>query len=626
MTLDVLIDPRLWTLIALATGVTLALVRLVVWQRSTVPEDRAPRWRLAVLMALTLAAGALTALTLFPPGAVLRSGEMIVLTRNAVAPADIGSGDRLIALPEAGAVEGATRVPDLATALRRFPDAARIRVLGEGLPPRDQSPLPVLLSFDPPPRPRGLIDLAPPGPAAPGGLIAVGGRVGSLATGSVELIDPAGIVVDRRPVVAGQRFVLNATGRAAGLALFTLRLQDPARTVVERVTVPVEIRDEAPPRVLVLAGAPGPEIKFLGRWAQDSGIVLSTDIDLGAGVRLGDAPVPLTAASLGRLDLVVIDDRRWETLGAGGRAALTSAVENGLGLLLRPTAPLSAATRRDWAALGVVLSGGDQTVPLRLDPPAPARPAAADTAAPEPGAEPDPEAEPLPELARRDLTHEGPDAIAMVRDGDGLALASWHALGRGRVGVWTVADSYALVLTGRADRYGAMWSELFSALARPGETTRVRIEGLPRAGSRVVLCGINGAARVSGPDGTDQALLIDPATGDRACAALWPVREGWHRSTDGRGRETLFWVHPADAAPSEAAFRNREATLALTGAAPAADGPAPARTHAPGSPWPWFAALLVTLTALWGLERRRSAGPDETVRQYLARTVTWQRG
>ncbi|MBX9615904.1 MAG: hypothetical protein K2X25_09945, partial [Caulobacteraceae bacterium] len=87
---------------------------------------------------------------------------------------------------------------------------------------------------------------------------------------------------------------------------------------------------------------------------------------------------------------------------------------------------------------------------------------------------------------------------------------------------------------------------------------------------------------------------------------------------------TLFWAHPADAAPSEAAFRNREATLALTGAAPAA-GPAPTRTHAPGSPWPWFIALLVVLTGLWGLERRRSAGPDETVRQFLARTVIMKR-
>jgi hypothetical protein len=622
MTAEALLDPRPWTLIALAAGVVLALVRLVLWQRAAAPEARAPRWRLAVLGALTLAAGVLTALTLFPPAAVLRSGEMIVLTRGALAPTDVSAGDRLIALPEAGPVEGATRVPDLATALRRFPEAARIRVLGEGLAPRDQSPLSVPLSFEPPPRPRGLIDLALPGPVAPGGSVAVGGQVGSLAAGSAELLDPAGAVVDRRPVVAGQRFVLNADVRAPGLALFALRLRDPAGALVERVTVPVEVRDEAPPRVLVLAGAPGPETKFLGRWAQDSGIALSTDIELGAGVRLGDAPVPLNAASLARLDLVVIDDRRWETLGAGGRAALTSAVEGGLGLLLRPTAPLSAATRRDWAALGAVLSGGDRTVPLRLDPPMSARPAAGEAAPPEPGTEP--EAEPLPELARRDLTHEGPNAIAMVRDGDGLALATWRARGRGRVGVWTVADSHALVLTGRADRYGAMWSELFSALSRPGETTRVRVEGLPRAGSRAVLCGITGAARVLGPDSTDQALLIDPTSGDRACAALWPAREGWHRITDGQARETLIYAHPADAAPSLAAFRNREATLALAGAVPAA-GPAPVRSTAPGPPWPWFIALLVVLTALWGLERRHSAGPDETMRQFLARTVIMKR-
>ncbi|MBX9616673.1 MAG: hypothetical protein K2X25_13840, partial [Caulobacteraceae bacterium] len=83
MTLDALIDPRPWTLIALTAGVGLALVRLVQWQRSAASEDHAPRWRLATLLVLTIAAGALAALTLFPPGAVLRSGEMIVLTRGA---------------------------------------------------------------------------------------------------------------------------------------------------------------------------------------------------------------------------------------------------------------------------------------------------------------------------------------------------------------------------------------------------------------------------------------------------------------------------------------------------------------------------------------------------------------
>jgi hypothetical protein len=561
-------------------------------------------------------------MTLFPPGAVLRSGTLIVLTRDAAAPVNTGPGDVVVALPEATPVEGSTRVPDLATALRRFPDAARVRVLGEGLTPRDQTPLPLPLDFTAPERPRGLIDLTLPGPVAPGAVVSVGGQVGTLPAGSAELVDPAGAVVDRRAVVAGQRFVLAGDVRAPGLALFDLRLRDAAGRIVERIAVPVETREQRPPRVLVLAGAPGPETKYLGRWAREAGIALSTDIDVGAGVRLGDAPLPLTAASLGRLDLVVIDDRRWEAIGAGGRAALASAVESGLGLLLRPTGPLSAATRRDWAALGAVLTGGDRTVPLQLDPPAPARPVGATPAEAADGTGTETEA--LPELSRRDLTHEGPDAIAMVRDADGLALASWHARGRGRVGVWTVADSFALVLTGRADRYGEMWSELFSALARPGDDSHVRVEGLARAGSRVTLCGLTGTARVAGPGGGERTLLVDPATGDRACAAVWPAAEGWHRVSDGRGRQTLFYAHPADAGPSLAAFANREATLALTGVVPPA-GSVAAPRHAPGSPWPWFAGLLLALTALWWFERRRSAGPGETVRQYLARTARWRR-
>ncbi len=133
--------------------------------------------------------------------------------------------------------------------------------------------------------------------------------------------------------------MLTASARAAGLALFSLRLRDIAGAVVEQIAVPVETREQTPPRVLFLSGAPGPEPKFLGRWAEDAGIDLKVDVDVGAGIRLGDPPVALTRATLGELDLVVIDDRRWESIGSGGQAALRDAVAGGLACCCAPPAP-----------------------------------------------------------------------------------------------------------------------------------------------------------------------------------------------------------------------------------------------------------------------------------------------
>lgn len=605
-------DPAMAAAAILAVAVVTATVRLLIWHRKAPTGAQSPRWRVGLLIVLTAVCAVLLYLTLFPPAAVIRSGDMIVATQGAPAAIEQGPGDVLIALPEAGPVAEAVRVPDLATALRRYPRPDRLRIVGGGLTPRDRAAMPAPLTFAAPTLPRGLVGLAMPGPVAPGAPLAVGGQVGSLPAGFVELLDPAGTVVDRIGTVAGQRFVLNASTRAPGLALFGLRLKDAAGNVVEQISVPVETREQTPPKVLVLAGAPGPETKFLGRWAQDSGIELSIDIDLGAGVRVGDAPVALTRQSLSELDLVVLDDRRWEAMGAGPRSALTEAVAGGLGLLLRPTGPLSASTRRDWAGLGLTLSGGDESVPFSLEPPESVAPA-------DPTTETEEETEPLPELARRDLDVEGPGAIAMVRDGSGVALASWRARGNGRVGVWTVTDSYTLILTGRADRYGEMWSALFSALARVGDDSRAEVADIARVGVRSALCRLNGAASVEGPTALRRALQTDPATGDRACAAFWPERAGWHLIKDGQGRETAFYVQPADAAPSLIAAADREATLALAAATPSQA--ATSTSRAPGSPWPWFAALLIAAAALWWLERQKSAGPTESPARFLSRTV-----
>lgn len=594
-------SPSFWTALVIAAAVVVGVVWLILWQRSAGTAS-APRWRLATLIGLQLIAGALVWLTLNPPPSVIRTGALIVATAGSPALVPTAPGDILIALPESGPVAGAIRVPDLATALRRYPTPARIRVLGQGLTPRDQSPLPVPVEFTAPPLPRGLTDLALPEPTAPGATFVVGGQVGTMAAGTVELVDPADVVIDRARITPGERFALMAAVRTPGLALFDLRLRDVAGAVVERIAVPVETVARTPPRVLVLAGAPTAETKYLKRWAEDSGIALSLDIDIGGGIQLGDPPVPLNAATLDALDLLVLDDRRWDALGGGPRAALTAAVNTGMGLLLRPTGPLSAATRRDWAGLGLSLSGGEEAEPLRLDPPA--EDAAPETDAAAGSGE---DAEALPELARRNLTVDGSGAVTLLRDADGVALASWRGRGRGRVGIWTVTDSYALVLTGRPDRYGEMWSALFSEIGRPGDDSRAEVDGVARVGARIALCRLIGQATVLGQDGRAHTLRVDPAAGDRSCAAFWPEHPGWQVIRDGENRQTPFYVQPADAAPSLVMAANRSATLALVGTAPARSASA-STSHAPGSPVLWYLGLLVALSGLWWFERNRDVG------------------
>ncbi|WP_419317097.1 hypothetical protein ACN2C7_11455 [Caulobacter sp. ErkDOM-E] len=576
-------DLQIWTAALIAVAVVGGVVRLAFRRRSAAEAARGPAWRFATLAGLQILAGVFLHLTLFPPSVGTSPGRLVIVTGGA-SPTLRAAGDVVVALPEAGAAPGAIRVPDLGAALRLYPQVGRLRIEGEGLTPRDQITLDRPAEFIPARAPSGFVDLTLPSPVVPGARFSVAGQIGALRSGVVELLDPAGALVDRAEVKAGQRFGLSAASRAAGLTLFDLRLKDTAGRLVQHIEIPVQTRAQRQPRVVVLAGAASPETKYLRRWAQDAGIALSVEIDVGGGARLGDAPMPLTRAALAEVDLVIVDDRLWETLSIGERAALGGAAQDGLGLLLRPTGQLSDTTQREWGGLGMANIGGDVARAFRLG--GSALPA---TLA----------------LNRLGLVQTGRDDVPMIRDAAGAALAAWRPRGQGRVGLSIVADSYALTLAGHGDRYGELWSELFSTLARPGEPPGVRLETIARAGERAALCPVTQQVRVVDPEGVESRPRPDPATGPAACAAYWPRRSGWHRIVDG-DVETAVYVHPADAAPSLAHSANRQATLERVNAA--AGRGTGAVAAAPGSAWPWAASLLAVLGLLWWLERRSAQG------------------
>jgi len=186
-------------------------------------------------------------------------------------------------------------------------------------------------------QPRGLIALALPPRVAPG---------------TPPTLPPSG------------DFVLAGTARVAGTADFALNIRDSRRALVDSAAVPVVAAAQPAPRMLVVAGAAGPDLKYLRRWAKDAGILLGTSIAAGGGLDVGDAPARLDAASLARLDLLVLDERSWATLSPAERGGVLAAVRGGLGLVLRVTGPVADATRRQWAALGLAI--GDTSQPLRL--------------------------------------------------------------------------------------------------------------------------------------------------------------------------------------------------------------------------------------------------------------------
>src|SRR5690606_1162183 len=446
----------------------------------------------------------------------------------------------------------------------------RVRVLAAGLPARArESAHAVAIAFERPPLAPGIVRLALPARAYRGAMFTIGGEVEGVAEGSIELRDPAGRRVDAVSPGDDGRFLVRGIAMEAGVARFELRLVDAEGATLSQVAAPLWIEMATPPRVLLLAGAPGPETRALRRWLVDAGAQVQARVALGGGLQLGAAPLDETA--LAEADLVIADARAWSGLGEGGRARVLAAVGEGLGLLLRADTALPAASLRGVGGPGFAIDGGVGSAPWSL-PPArlddePALRARLGSGSQDAPFDLEQAQMQPPALVRRGWRVQGMRAVAFAPQ-EGTPPGWWRAAGSGRIGLWTVRARSVLPLRGRADLCDELGGPVAATLAR------ARADGLPlvdagaRVGERMRVCGWPPGATIVAPDGSESQPLVDPANGSRACAGFWPRIAGWHRL---RLEQAERWFHVA-AADADRPLRLaalREDTLAIATSAPA---------------------------------------------------------
>lgn len=596
-------SPAQLVALVLALAVLAGWIRLPLAHRR---DARAPRrWRLLVLLALQPLLAFSLHRALFPPERAIAAGTLTVLSEGAT-PADLpapAARGRWVVLPEAGEAGEGERVPDLATALRRYP-ADRLQVIGAGLTARDREAARGRpLAFVAAPLPRGITRIDAPEALATGDALRITGAVSGVADGRIDLLDPAGRRIDAVALDQDGGFALHGVAFAAGAAEFGLRLRDADGATVEQATLPLWIAPAVPPRVLLLAGAPNPETRALRRWLEDAGARVQARIALGAGVQLGAAP--LDDAALAAADLLVVDARAWSGLGDPGRARVMAAVRAGLGLLLRADTPLPAASLQALRGPGFAIGGGNSLAPWTLPAPAPADEEALRARLGTGRADAPVDLAPLEAgvlaLGRRAWQVEG-DAAAVLGPAAVPAAGWWRGEGRGRIGIWAVTDSYRLPLHGRSDLYSDLWSPAVAVLARASTPPLPVVASGARVGERLALCGLPEGAWVETPDAREVRLLPDPDSGER-CAGLWPGQSGWHQLRLGEARRAFFVADPGSA-PVQRLAALREATLGMVADAGASASPAAPASEA-GPAWPWFLAWLLLATLAWWFERAR---------------------
>jgi hypothetical protein len=553
---------------------------LSVWQ--TGKSQRPKAWRVLAILFLQIASGALLYFVLFPPPTLTSAERLVILTAHANL-ADAKISGRVLALPEAPEIN-AEPVPDLATALRRYPGVTNLQIIGDGLTPRDQEAVDGLSTeFSPSVLPAGLLELTLPEKISSGARWSLQGRINRLTHARVELLDPGNAIVDGAQTDADGNFVLADTARTAGLAMYQLRILDEQKKVLETVKLPLNIVQDQALKVLSLSGGPNPELKYLRRWAMDAGVELQSQTNLSPGVQMSNAAITINSANLRELDLLILDERAWATMNRSGKQALTDALRNGMGVLLRITGPLSANDRNELKTLGFLVSDANIVQGIQLHSTTDKKTQAT--------------------LTRRPLRVSSRDAVTLLHDDANNPLALWRAEGRGRIGLIWLTDSYKFVLSGDSSRHGQIWRDAVSSLARTrsGNMPYLR-DGNSRINERIVVCHISPKTYVQEAD-AEIAYLISEHTGtNKNCAAYWPRRSGWHVViTD--NQSLPFYVRDSDEAPGLKANAILEATQLLTAKnSPRTNG---RRIPAAGSAWPWFLGWLLLTSLLWLLERSK---------------------
>ncbi|HEV8629402.1 MAG TPA: hypothetical protein VGV61_03725 [Thermoanaerobaculia bacterium] len=603
--------------LGMALVVWVAVAALELWPRSPAPalageRQRLPRRRTgapARLLLLAVALFALVVLVARPVRLVVTGrGDAVLLTPGASAgdlAAAAAAGLPAWGLPPAPGEPplpaGAPELPDAAGLVRLHPEASRLRVAGFGLSRWELAELSLpVVAPRPPALPFGLARAAWPRRLPLGAPFEVHGQIAGAPAGgaTVRLAGPPLEAVAARLPAGSSPFVLRATPRGPGRHLLELRLEAAGRRPAN-AQLDVEVVAEAPPAVLWLDEAPTPEGRELKRWLSAAGAPFAWRAQPTRGVTRGEvvgvpglagsALTSLTPGLLRRFDLAVASPRALAALGGGERAALDTAVRDGLGLLLR------AGRENDPVALGVRFAarplpgGGELAAHIAWR---------------------DGESAALP-LPARELAPAA-DLLPLASDRGGRLLAAWRPLGGGALGVTLVDDSWRWVLEGHAADHRRLWRETITALARPAAVPpRWEVPPGPLlvdAPVTATITGVEGAppaATVRDPAG--RLLPLAPRQDadelSRWSVTFWPRQTGWYAVGEGAAASAL-WVASASAWTVWRLAGREEATAARM-AAPSVATPTRelVRRPLPLPRWPPFLLLLAALLGLWIADR-----------------------
>ncbi|WP_293785249.1 hypothetical protein [uncultured Pedobacter sp.] len=347
-------------------------------------------------------------------------------------------------------------IPDLSYFLKSNPNIRKLSIYGYGLNAAELAQLEgYRITFHPSANPTGIIAANWPGKLKTSELWQVQGTYQNSGSETVKLLlKGLGKTVDSIVIGAKSKktFSFKTTPKQTGNAVYEFVSLQKNDTLAKE-PVPVEVVDEAPMRLLLLASFPDFEYKFLKNWLSENQYPLAFRSRISKNkyafdfLNLDSVNLNRTnTSSLKKFDVLVIDEEELAAISPDEKSSIDLAVQSGMGLLIR-VADLKASTTlsaRFSRFESPALKG--KTLNLTF---------AADRF----------KFNPLP-IEQALFLKSDPNDQPLMMEPNGKIVVSSSINGYGKVLVSTLSATYHWLLSGQKTDYATFWSKLLANAAR----------------------------------------------------------------------------------------------------------------------------------------------------------------
>jgi hypothetical protein len=384
----------------------------------------------------------------------------------------------------------------------------------------------------------GLVDMSWPKELAVGQFVQIMGQLQGtdepLAADSiyqVNLLDPAGKIIQTTRVKPFERFALSFSAKSVGQWTYRLQLnQNNNSKVLADEPMAFSVTKPAKLKILIKQSSPSFETRQLKNWAAEFGsqvsilTQISQDKDIRQNINLSATELaqitaPFVDRTLDNFDWLVIDGRALLALKKQSMNALQAAVNRGLGVYIIADNELVSA----WPVASMDWLSDIDIQPLEV---------ANYASTP---IWPHSQIEQLMPLLKAKIT--AVKHTPLVQNNIAQTLVSLSHIGLGKVALSLINSTYGWQTAGLSEQYSHYWQSVIHQLARPKQSpywlkTKPNSLRLVNQGQQKCLLGVTDpGVTVDKTNPLPLILTQDLVQTEQHCLTIWPTKSGWHQLT-----------------------------------------------------------------------------------------------